>query len=244
MKRRSCAQARGGLFDQMAVPLASASRGQPPAGASAGADYSGAMRLLSKADDALAELMLRIGPCRLEVEHHIQPFAALLEAIVHQQLNGRAAAAILKRVKALFPGRRFPRPEDFGEVSDERLRAAGLSRSKVAAIRDLAAKTQAGVVPTARAIGRMPDEEIVERLTAIRGIGRWTVEMLLLFNLGRPDVLPATDYGVRQGYALTFGGGELPKPAELLLRGERWRPHRSVATWYLWRAVEVARSRA
>ena len=127
-------------------------------------------------------------------------------------------------------------------MPDERLRAAGLSRAKLAAIKDLSEKSLTGVVPTSRAIATMPDEEIVERLTVIRGVGRWTVEMLLIFKLGRPDVLPATDYGVRQGFARAYGRVELPTPKELEAHGERWRPYRTVAAWYLWRSLELPTS--
>lgn len=161
-----------------------------------------------------------------------------MRSIVYQQLNGTAAATILGRVKALYPRRRFPKPEDFLATPDEKLRAAGLSRAKTAAIKDLSSKTLAGVVPSARAIVQMSNEEILERLTTVRGVGPWTVEMLLIFTLGRPDVLPATDYGVRKGFALTYGLKELPKPKELLAFGEKWKPHRTTAAWYFWRALE------
>jgi DNA-3-methyladenine glycosylase II len=243
VKARVRSRARGGLFDQMAVPITQKTVLPPAPIVGCACDYAAAVRKLSKADEQLGRLIRRVGPCQLKVETQVKPYGALLEAIVYQQLNGKAAAAILKRVKAVFPGRPFPRPADILGAPEETLRAAGLSRGKLAAIRDLAQKALDGVVPTARAIARLPDEEIVERLTAIRGIGRWTVEMLLLFSMGRPDVLPATDYGIRQGYALTFGAAELPKPAELIQHGERWKPYRSVASWYLWRAVELSRSR-
>lgn len=168
------------------------------------------------------------------------PFVALVTAVTHQQLNGTAAMSILKRVLLLYPGKRFPTPEDLLATPDERLRAAGLSRAKIASIKDIATKTIAGVVPVSRAkISRLSNEEIVERLTSVRGVGPWTVEMLLMFTLGRLDVLPATDYGVRKGFALTFGWKDLPTPKELLEYGERWRPHRTTASWYLWRALEL-----
>lgn len=167
------------------------------------------------------------------------PFVALVTAVVHQQLNGTAAMSILKRVLALYPGKRFPKPEDLLATPDDRLRAAGLSRAKIASIKDIAAKTVAGVVPGSRAIIRMSNEQIIERLSDVRGVGPWTVEMLLMFTLGRLDVLPATDYGVRKGFALTFGWKDLPTPKELLEYGERWRPHRTTASWYLWRALEL-----
>jgi len=161
-----------------------------------------------------------------------------------QQLNGTAAAAILGRVKALYPRRRFPAPEDLLATSDARLRAAGLSKNKTLAIKDIASKTLEGVVPTSRAIRKMSDAEIIECLTALRGVGPWTVEMLLIFTLGRPDVLPATDYGVRKGFSLAYGLDELPHPKVLLAHGERWRPFRTTAAWYLWRALELPEAKA
>ena len=167
---------------------------------------------------------------------------ALVSAVAYQQLNGTAAATILGRVKALYPGRSFPAPEDLLRTPDEHLRGAGLSRAKVAAIKDIAAKTVAGVVPTSTAITRMDDGTILERLTTIRGVGPWTVEMLLI-KLGRPDVLSATDYGLRQGFALVYRRKELPTPAELLAHGEIWRPFRTVASWYLWRSVDLLKGK-
>ncbi len=198
-----------------------------------------AVEFLAAADARLAKLVRRIGPCTLKPKMRRSPFEALLQAIVYQQLHGTAAAAIFGRVKALFPGRRFPTPEEVLASSEEELRAAGLSRAKLAAIKDLAAKTVAGIVPTRRAIRQMSDAEIVERLTCVRGIGPWTVEMLLIFTLGRPDVLPASDYGVRKGFALTYGWKDLPTPKELLEVGQKWRPHRTTAAWYFWRALDT-----
>jgi 3-methyladenine DNA glycosylase/8-oxoguanine DNA glycosylase len=164
-----------------------------------------------------------------------------VESVAYQQLNGTAAATILGRVKALYPQRRFPTPEDVLSTPDERLRGAGLSRAKTAAIKDIAKQTLAGVVPASRAISSLSDAEIIERLTVVRGVGPWTVEMLLIFTLGRPDVLPVTDYGVRKGFALTYRWKELPTPGELREFGERWRPYRSTAAWYFWRALELPR---
>ena len=178
-------------------------------------------------------------------EHELTTWGILLSDVArhvanaHQQLNGTAATTILRRVIALYPHRRFPQPEDLLETPDEHLRGAGLSRAKTASIKDIAAKTIDGVVPTKRAITKLSDAEIIERLTAIRGVGPWTVEMLLMFTLGRPDVLPVTDFGVRKGFALTYGLSELPAPRDLLDHGERWRPHRTTAAWYLWRAVDL-----
>jgi DNA-3-methyladenine glycosylase II len=171
-----------------------------------------------------------------------------MESIIYQQLHGKAAAAILRRLLNLF-GDLHPSPEHILAAPDEQLRSAGVSQSKMLALRDLAAKTLDGTVPTLARIRRMSDEDIVEHLTRVRGIGQWTVEMLLIFRLGRPDVLPVSDYGVRKGFALTysripknkpFSNDLLPKPDELLRRGEKWRPWRSVASWYLWRACDLA----
>ena len=168
----------------------------------------------------------------------IRPFDALAESIAYQQLNGKAAAAIWNRVRALYPKRKWLDPARILATPDETLRTAGLSRAKIAAIKDLAAKTIDGTVPSGPALLRMSDDEIVARLTTVRGIGRWTVEMLLLFDLGRPDVWPVDDYGVRKGFAKTFGRRKLPTPKQLMKLGEKWRPHRSVAAWYFWRALD------
>lgn len=197
------------------------------------------LQYLRRTDKILGGLIAKVGPCRLKPRVRRSPFETLVRSVVYQQLNGTAAATILGRVKALYPGRRFPRPQDLLGTPDDRLRAAGLSRAKTAAVKDIAAKTLSGVVPTSAAIRQMTNEEILERLTSLRGVGPWTVEMLLIFTLGRPDVLPVTDYGVRKGFALVYGWKELPKPKELLEFGERWKPHRSTAAWYFWRALEL-----
>ena len=214
-------------------------------------DHTAACEHLSRADRQLARVITRTGPCRLHQETTQSIFAALLEAIIYQQLHGKAAASIAARVKALFPEntkrirtRRglvggFPTPEQILAASEERLRSAGLSRAKMLAIRDLAAKTLDGTVPTVKQANRMSDEELIERLDSVRGIGRWTVEMLLIFRLARPDVLPVDDYGVRKGFANMRKLAELPKPKELMAYGERWKPYRSVAAWYLWRAADT-----
>jgi 3-methyladenine DNA glycosylase/8-oxoguanine DNA glycosylase len=205
-----------------------------------GFDPTAAVRAVSTADPELAQVIGRLGPFRLQTNALHSPFSALLEAIVYQQLTGKAAATILGRVRALARPRRFPRPEDIRRLRADRLRAAGLSRAKVLAVKDLAVKTLDGTVPTLARLRRMPDEEILERLTAIRGVGRWTVEMLLIFRLGRPDVLPTTDYGIRKGFQRAFGLAALPSPAQVAERGEAWRPYRTVPSWYLWRAVDGA----
>ena len=197
-----------------------------------------ALAHLCAADKTLARLIKKVGPCTLKPKRR-QPFEALVSAVTHQQLNGTAAMTILKRVIALYPGKKFPAPEDLLGTADERLRSAGLSRAKAAALKDLADKTLSGVVPSLRAVSKMSDAELIERLTTVRGVGPWTVEMLLMFTLGRPDVLPVADYGVRKGFAVAYGLAELPTPKELLAHGERWRPHRTTAAWYLWRALEL-----
>jgi DNA-3-methyladenine glycosylase II len=198
-----------------------------------------AVEHLCRSDKMLARLIKKVGPCTMKIRNRRTPFAALVSAVTYQQLNGTAAETILKRFLALYPGKRFPTPEDVLDTPEELMRAAGLSRAKTAAIKDIAAKTIEGIVPTSREILKLTNEEIVERLTSVRGVGPWTVEMLLMFTLGRLDVLPSTDYGVRKGFAVTFGWRDLPTPKELLAYGERWRPHRSTAAWYLWRALEL-----
>jgi 3-methyladenine DNA glycosylase/8-oxoguanine DNA glycosylase len=198
------------------------------------------VRALASTDERLAALMDRVGPFRMQVNSLHSPFSALLEAITYQQLTGKAAETILRRVHALCRPRPIPRPGDILATSPDSLRAAGLSRAKVAAVRDLAEKTLDGTVPTLARLRRMPDDEILNRLTSIRGIGPWTVEMLLIFRLGRGDILPATDYGIRKGFHAAFRTRGLPTSAQVLRRGERWRPYRTVASWYLWRAADTA----
>ena len=202
-------------------------------------DPEAARRHLMTADPALGRLIERVGPFAMQRQTSSSIFAALFRSIVYQQLSGKAAETILGRAVGLFAPKRFPTPSDVLDIAPERLRAAGLSAAKLAAVRDLAARTLDGTVPTMARVRRMTDEEIVECLTMIRGVGRWTVEMLLLFWLGRPDVLPVGDLGIRKGFARTFRSRALPEAATITRRGERWRPYRSVASWYLWRALEV-----
>jgi DNA-3-methyladenine glycosylase II len=185
-----------------------------------------------------AELIARSRRYKVTPAKNIRPFDALAESIAYQQLSGKAAATIWGRVRALFKGKHLD-PKLVLKTPDETLRAAGLSRSKVAALKDLAAKTLDGTVPSARVLARMDDEEIVARLITVRGIGRWTAEMLLLFDLGRPDVWPVDDYGVRKGFAKTFGRRKLPTAKQLRKLGEKWRPYRSAAAWYFWRALDA-----
>ncbi len=200
-----------------------------------------ALKHLRRADKILARIIKQVGPCAIAPRRGVPPWQALVRSVAYQQLNGKAAETIFGRFLALFPGTKFPTPEQIVAAPDEKLRSAGLSRAKTAAIKDIAAKTLAGVVPTRRDIVKLSDAEIIARLTTIRGVGPWTVEMLLMFTLGRPDVLPATDYGVRSGFALVYGLKELPDPKHLLAHGERWRPHRTTASWYLWRALDTSR---
>ena len=201
-----------------------------------------ACRHLAAADPRLGALIARAGAFTMRPEPTQSLFAALVESIVYQQLSGKAAETILGRVVALYRPRRFPRPVDILDTPVERLRAAGLSAAKAAAVKDLATRTLDRTVPSMARVRRMPDTEIIERLTTVRGIGRWTVEMLLLFRLGRPDVLPLGDLGVRKGFARAFNRRALLDPLVLSRRAERWRPYRSVASWYLWRALDLERA--
>jgi 3-methyladenine DNA glycosylase/8-oxoguanine DNA glycosylase len=168
------------------------------------------------------------------------PFRALIRSIVYQQLSGKAAGTIFARVLALYAPSDFPTADQILATPEEKLRSAGLSRSKTLAILDVARKKADGLIPSPMEIHAMSDDEIVERLTEIRGVGRWTVEMFLMFTLGRPDVFPATDYGVRKGFARVYRKRALPEPRKLLELSRRWSPHRSAAAWYLWRALELA----
>jgi DNA-3-methyladenine glycosylase II len=194
---------------------------------------------LSQADPVLARVIRAVGPCQLRPRRNVQPFQSLVQAVTHQQLNGTAAQTILKRFIALFPETQFPAPAAVLAASDERLRSAGLSRAKAAAIKHLARHASTGLVPSRRTAARLSDAELIERLTEVRGVGPWTVEMFLMFTLGRRDVLPVGDYGVRCGFAKAYGWKDLPTPKELLAEGERWRPYRSIASWYLWRVLEL-----
>ncbi|HEY9788084.1 MAG TPA: hypothetical protein V6D17_22035 [Candidatus Obscuribacterales bacterium] len=273
-------------------------------------------QVLARADKKMAKLIEAVGPCRLEIEEMHSPFASLAEAIIYQQLSGRAAATISNRVKALFvenngtdktisgsaegqglvrrtansnttasgaedqdlargkaigstkargaekegggattkdkqednsviipplvmAAETFPEPQRFIDISEDALRSAGLSRAKTLAIKDLAEKAVEGIVPSLAELDEMEDDEIVERLTGIRGVGRWTVEMMLIFRLGRLDVLPATDYGVRKGFAVLTRARDLPAPKVITTYGARWQPYRSIASWYLWRALDA-----
>ena len=202
---------------------------------------AGARRHLGR-DPVMRRLIRRHGVHRLEALSGT-PYEALTRAIAHQQLNGRAAETILTRFVGLFGNGRFPSPAAVAAASPARLRLAGFSRGKVKAIKDIARHALKGTVPTRRAALRLSDEEIIARLTPIYGVGRWTVEMLLIFTLGRPDVLPVDDFGVREGYRVAYGRRLRPSPKILRAYGERWKPHRSTAAWYLWRAANDARKK-
>jgi DNA-3-methyladenine glycosylase II len=202
-----------------------------------------AHRHLSKRDPVLRRLIREHGKCDLTPEKRRSPFQSLVQAVAHQQLNGKAANNILARFKNLFPGRKFPRPEDLAEVTDQQIRACGFSFAKIKSIRDIAEKTLSGVVPSSRQIVNLPDDEIIARLTEVRGVGRWTVEMLLIFQLGRPDVLPVGDFGVRTGFRVAYKKREMPKPKALLAFGEKWKPHRTTAAWFLWCAADAAKKK-
>lgn len=204
-----------------------------------GFDPAEATAHLRAADSRLGALIDRVGPCLLKVNEIHSPLEGLAEAVVYQQLAGNAARAIFSRFRSLFSPGPFPSPRQIIDVPEAALRSAGLSRAKIAAIRDLASKTLDGTIPPLAQLLTMTDEEIVSRLIEVRGVGRWTVEMLLIFRLGRPDVLPAHDYGLRKGFALAFGSRKLPTPAQVERRGKRWQPYRTCASWYLWRAAEL-----
>ncbi len=199
---------------------------------------------LAATDPRFAALIARAKPFAPRAAVSVRPFDSLAESVAYQQLSGKAAATIWGRVRALYPRRKWLDPLQVLATPDETLRAAGLSWNKIAAVKDLAAKTIDGTVPTGPALAKMSDEETIERLIAVRGIGRWTVEMLLLFQLGRLDVWPVSDLGVQKGYAKTFGKRKLPTPKELGKIGEKWRPYRSVAAWYFWRALETSEPHA
>ncbi len=195
-------------------------------------------------DPAFAGLIARIGRPRLTPERDRSPYEALIRAIAHQQLHGRAAEAILGRFVALYPGISFPSPEMVLASEDSVLRGCGFSLGKIAAIRDICARTLDGTVPSRRAAARLSDEVLIERLTTIRGVGRWTVEMLLIWTLGRADILPVDDFGVREGYRVLYGLEAQPRPRDLAEIGQVWAPWRSYAAWYLWRASDEARQAA
>jgi DNA-3-methyladenine glycosylase II len=203
-------------------------------------DLAEALQHLSERDDVLKGLVANLEGFAIDVAAAESPYEVLMESIVYQSISGKAAATIYGRIKALGENGRPPTPEAMVKVPAQKLRKAGLSRAKVLAMKDLAKKAIAGVVPTHDEAVKMSDEELVERLVSVRGIGAWTVEMFLIFRLGRPDVLPIHDLGVKKGWSVAYGKKHMPKPQELLKFGERWRPYRTVASWYMWRAFERA----
>lgn len=204
-------------------------------------DLAAAVDHLKGAHPRMAGLIDHVGPCALET-HALPPYEALIQSIVYQQLNGRAAATILGRVLAIYAPKPFPSPEDVLATDDAKLRAAGLSRGKTLAVKSLAQHALEGVVPTRAQAVRLSNEELIERLTKVRGIGRWTVEMYLIFGLSRQDVWPVLDFGVRKGLALTFGKRVMPNPKQAAPYSRRFSPYSSVAAWYFWRACEVEKS--
>src|ERR1700726_1676477 len=203
-------------------------------------DLAEATRHLSSRDEKLATLIAETAQFQTEMDAAQSPYEALMESIAYQSISGKAAASIFARIKALSGNGRPPSPEQMVKLRTAALRKAGLSGAKVLAMKDLARKTIDGIVPTREQAEKMSDAELVERLDSVRGIGAWTVEMFLIFNLGRPDVLPIDDLGVQKGWSVAYGKKHMPKPKELLAFGERWRPYRTIASWYMWRAFERA----
>ncbi len=202
-------------------------------------DRDAALRHLTAADPALGHAIERVGPLRLDPPGIRTPHHYLQRAIVHQQLSGRAAETIYRRFAGLFPRGRLPSPASILTTPEPVLRSAGLSSAKARAIVDLARHTESGTVPSRRVLTRLEPEAVIERLTQVRGVGRWTVEMLLIFYLGHPDILPLGDLGIRKGFSRTFGIKCLASERTVARRAERWRPWRSIACWYLWRSLEV-----
>jgi DNA-3-methyladenine glycosylase II len=203
-------------------------------------DLAEATQYLAERDEHLKHLIEETTPFQLKIEAAQSPYETLVEAVTHQSISGKAAATIYGRIKALSSTGRAPTPQEMLKLRKPVLRKAGLSGAKILAMKDLAQKTIDGIVPSFEEALKLSDEELVERLVSVRGIGAWTVEMFLIFRLGRPDVLPIHDLGVKKGWAITYGKKHMPKPKELLAFGERWRPYRTVASWYMWRACQRA----
>jgi len=202
-------------------------------------DWDAAVSHLRQRDRRLARLMDRCPPDRISLSHTTTLFHALAQSIVYQQLSGAAAATIFGRVRAIHAPKKFPTPAELAATPPARLRAAGLSNAKTAAMIDLANRTASGELPTLARIRKLSDDEIVERLTVVRGIGPWTVHMFLMFRLGRPDVLPDLDLGIQKAIKLAYGLRSMPKPKRVLKIGKPWSPYATVASWYMWRALEV-----
>ena len=197
-----------------------------------------AVRHLESVDPVLDRIMARVGSVNTTARR-VAVFQSLVQAIIYQQLSGKAAGTIFNRFKAMFGDGQFPSAEQVLAVSPEHIRSAGLSRPKINYVRGIAEKAAAGLLPTLQECDELTDAEIVERLTQLKGVGRWTVEMFLIFNLGRPDVLPVHDLGVRRGFQIAYGKRKMPEPEQLERFGETWRPYRTVAAMYLWRAVDL-----
>jgi DNA-3-methyladenine glycosylase II len=203
-------------------------------------DLAEALRHLCARDERIKQLVAQTAAFQIDKDEGQSPYEVLLEAIAYQSISGKAAATIYGRVKALGENDRPPTPEKMLKIPKAKLRRVGLSGAKAASMKDLAKKALAGIVPSHEEALKLSDEELVERLISVRGIGAWTVEMFLIFRLGRPDVLPIHDLGVKKGWSVAYGKKHMPTPRELLKFGERWRPYRTVASWYMWRAFERA----
>src|SRR3984893_16980922 len=203
-------------------------------------DLAEAMNHLSAKDQKLAGLIAETVQFQIDMDAAQSPYEALLESIAYQSISGKAAATLFGRIKALGTNGLPPSPSEMLKLRKRALRKAGLSGAKILAMKDLARKTIEGIEPSLEKANKMSEGELLERLVSVRGIGAWTVEMFLIFNLGRPDVLPIHDLGVKKGWSVTYGKKRMPKPKELLAFGERWRPYRTIASWYMWRAFERA----
>lgn len=203
-------------------------------------DLAEATRYLSERDEQLKRLIAEVRPFQIDVSDSLSPYEVLVKAITYQSISGKAAKTIFERIKSLGRDGRPPAPETMRKLPMAKLRKAGLSRAKVLSMRDLAKKAIEGIVPTHDEALKLSDQELIDRLDSVRGIGAWTVEMFLIFRLGRPDVLPIHDLGVKKGWCVAYGRKHIPKPKELLKFGERWRPYRTIASWYMWRAFERA----
>ena len=203
-----------------------------------GFDPKGAVAHLRKADPALAKVIGAVGPFGMQLKVSRSLFGALAEAIVYQQLSNKAAATIYGRIEALYPrARQGFTPAHIQRTADDKLRGVGLSRAKVLALRDLAERVATRRLPTLDEAHLLDDAALIERLVEVRGIGRWSAEMFLMFRLGRPDVLPVDDYSLRKAYATAFAKRKLPSPVALAKAGEKWRHYRTVASWYLWQTL-------
>jgi 3-methyladenine DNA glycosylase/8-oxoguanine DNA glycosylase len=203
-------------------------------------DLDEAVKHLCGCDEQLKKLAAELRPFAIDLQNTHSPYEVLIRSICYQSISGKAAATIYGRLKALGENGHPPTPEKMVRMPVAKLRKAGLSAAKAASMKDLAKKAVAGIVPTHEEALKLSDEELVERLVSVRGIGAWTVEMFLIFRLGRPDVLPIHDLGVKKGWSVVYGKKHMPTPKQLLNFGERWRPYRTVASWYMWRAFEKA----